>query len=278
MLYRVAEFISMINYHVNRTQREAVLENMRVILGPGATDGRILSETKSTFKLFGRYLAEFFGLERFGGLFLDQHAQLAGREHLDAALASGKGAILNSGHLSNWELGASLFARLDYPVMGVALVHPEPAVNDLFRRQRASRGYYTIPSEGAYRPCLAELKANRVVCFVADWDIGIGGVEVEFFGRPTLFPQGPARIALASGAPLLPTLIVRRPNSDCSTIIEPPIPVPAKGNRRAKAQAMTQDFARIMEKYVRAFPAQWGVFHKYWSDGEQLDTVAAAMG
>ena len=272
-----ARIITTVNRILDHGQREAILANLRVILGPTASEKRIRRDMRRTFYSFGKYFAEFLGFERFGGPFIDEHVDVVGEEHLREALARGKGAILNAAHLSNWELGAATIARRGYPVLGVALPHPDPALDEYVNRQRRSRGYSVIPTEGAYRKCMAALGRNEVVCMVGDRDVGIGGVEVEFFGRPTVLPQGPIRIALASGAPILPGFVIRRSDDSFAVVLEPPLTVPSSGSRREKARAMLQEFANTLERYVRRFPTQWGVFYKYWPDEGEESVQGADM-
>jgi KDO2-lipid IV(A) lauroyltransferase len=274
--HRVADF----NYFVDARGRRAVHDNLRVILGPQAPERRIRYEARWVFRHFGEYMTEFFGYQRFGAKFIDTYVDLIGKEHLDEALAKGRGAIMVTAHFSNWEIGAALLARKGYELMSVAQMHPEPDVNELFRRQRASRGYYVIPIEGAYRRSVQWLKENKVVCFVGERNVVAGGDIVQFFGRPCLFPQGPARIALATGAPLLPGFVIRRANNSFAGIIEPPIPVPEKGSRRERGLAMTQAYARVVEEYIRRFPALWGVFFRVWNATGKLtpEEQAAAIG
>lgn len=172
--------------------------------------------------------------------------------------------MILTAHLSNWEIGAATLASRGYDVMGVAQHHADPKLNEAFQSVRRARGYITIPMEGSYRRCIAALKEGTSICFVGERDVGVGGVEVEFFGRPTLFPIGPARIALAAGAPVVPGFVIRSPNRDLTVTMEPAIEPPAEGDRKQKARAMTQSFANLVERYVRAHPAQWGVYHKVW--------------
>jgi len=264
-----ARIITTVNRLLDHGQRKAALANLRVILGPTASEKRIRRDMRRAFYNFGKYFAEFLGFERFGGPFIDEHVDVIGEEHLRRALAGGKGAILDAAHMSNWELGAATFARRGYSVMGVALPHPDPALDAYVNRQRRSRGYDVVPTEGAYRKCLAALGRNEVVCLMGDRDVGIGGVEVEFFGRPVPLPQGPIRIALASGAPVLPGFVIRREDRSFAVCLEPPLRVPTSGSRRDKARAMLQEFANTLERYVRLFPTQWGVFYKYWPDEDE---------
>jgi KDO2-lipid IV(A) lauroyltransferase len=265
-LYWVAHRLSDFNHRFDRRGRQAVRDNLRVILGPQAPEQRVRFEARWVFRNFGKYLAEFFGYKRFGAKFIDTYVDIIGQEYVDEALARGNGAILNTAHLSNWEIGAAAFARKGYSLTAVAQMHPEPDVNELFRRQRASRGYFVMPVEGAFRRCVQSLRDNKVVCFVGERNIGEGGIEVEFMGRPCLFPQGPARIAIASGAPLLPGFVIRRPNDSFAIVMEPPIEKPDVRDRREAARIMTQKFADVVALYIRRFPAQWGVFFKVWSD------------
>jgi lauroyl/myristoyl acyltransferase len=266
-----ARIITTINRILDHAQREAVLANLRVILGPTASEKRIRRDMRRTFYNFGKFFGEFFGFERFAGPFIDEHVDVIGEEHLRKALAGGKGAILNATHLSNWELGAATFARMGYPITGIAMPHPDPVLNAYVDRQRRSRGYEIIATEGSYRKSIAALQRNEVVCIMGDRDVGIGSVEVEFFGRPTLLPQGPARIAIASGAPMIPGFVIRRADESFAVRLEPPLSVPTSGSRRQKAHAMTQAFANILEPYVRLFPTQWGVFYKCWpEEGEAV--------
>ena len=138
---------------------------------------------------------------------------------------------------------------------------------------RAAREYAAIPTRHSFRRCVRLLGQGTSICLGGDRDIGVGGVKVEFLGRPAPFPAGPARLALAAGAVVLPMFTVRSPNRDLTIVLEPPIEPPTEGDRNHKALAMTQGFAKHLERYVRAYPEQWGVFDRVW--GEEKPTGAA---
>ncbi len=254
----------------DRPKREAVYANLRVIMGPGATRREIRRAAKLVFREFGRYFAEFFGTETFGGDFIFRHVRTVNFEHVDRAVAHGRGAVFLTAHLSNWEIGAAALASRGHRVFGVAQEHADPRLATFFRKMRTARGYTTIPPEGAFRRCVEALGGGTSVCFVGERDIGEGGVEVDFFGRPTPFPVGPARIALAAGAAVVPGFVIRSPNYDLTVTMEPAIEPPPEGSRKRKALAMTQGFAKLVERYVRAHPTQWGVFFPVWGDEKPL--------
>jgi len=225
---------------------------------------------QAVFRNFGWSMVEFFGYKRFAGRFLDEHVDMLGFEHIEGALAKGTGAVVATGHLANWEIGAATGARRGFPTYGVAYRHSDEGVERIFQRQRASRNYHVIHQEGATRQAVRLLKENNVFCILSDRTMGDPGVEVEFFGGTARFVPSAARLSIMTGAPMIPVFVVRRRRDSFYVCVEPPIPVPAEGSSRAKAQAMTQEFARIEEGYVRANPAQWAIFFPYWDpEGEK---------
>ena len=254
----------------DRPKREAVYDNLRVILGPEATRSQIRRRAKQVLRQFGSYFAEFFGPRTFGRDFIFKHVRLVNANHLDRAIEGGTGAFIVGTHLSNWEIALPLFASRGYDATFVAQGHADPRVTELFRRMRAARGYAAIPTDGSFRQCVAVLGKGTSICFGGDRDIGVGGVEVRFFGRPTVLPSGPARIGLAAGAKVIPAFMIRSPNRDLTLTLEPAIEPPAEGDRRHKALVMTQKFADLAERYVRAFPTQWGAFFRVWNDRKPL--------
>jgi KDO2-lipid IV(A) lauroyltransferase len=89
-------------------------------------------------------------------------------------------------------------------------------------------------------------------------------VVIEFFGRPCRFPQGPARLSLATGAPFIPAFCIRRTNDSFTTVFLPPIPIPEQGDRDEKVRVMTQAFADVIARWIQMCPEQWGVFYDFW--------------
>ncbi len=270
VLYWAAERLADYNYHRDGKGRETVKKNLRRIMGPRANEKLIAREARWVFRNFGWNLAEFFGYRRFGGEFLDDHVDIAGIEHIEKALAEGKGVVATSGHLSNWEIGAAKIARMGIPTYAVGYRHIDEGVERIFERQRASRDYHVIHREGAVKEAVRLLRANNLFCILSDRTMGEPGVEVDFFGARARFVPAAARLSIMTGAPMIPAFIVRKRRDSFLFSVEPPIPVPEKGSSREKARMMTQEFARIEERYVCANPAQWAIFFPYWDpEGEK---------
>ena len=87
-----------------------------------------------------------------------------------------------------------------------------------------------------------------------DRDFDNTGVAVPFFGREAFFPRGPLRVAMASGAIVLPAFIVRLPDGRYRAIVEEPLPIETAGDRDAALRTNVQRYVAILERYVRAVP------------------------
>ena len=265
-VYWAAHRLGDINYLFDARGREAVRSNLRKILPPGTSEDRIRFEARWVFRNFAKVIAEFFGFRQFGPEFGERYIQTKGIEHLDNALAKGRGAVLASAHIGNWELAAGDLARRGYKVWAIVQMHANPRVNELFVGQREKRNYRILDMHNAVRPAARILKEGGVLCILGERNLTDSGIPVRFFGRRALFPKGPARLALATKAPLVPAFAIRRPNEGFTICFEPEIQVPEKGTKKSKAQAVTQEFARITEDYIRWHPSQWGVFYRAWEE------------
>ena len=265
-LYFISLRVADLNFFwLDPAGRRAVEGNLRMVL-PDASPERIRKESRWVFRNFAKYLTEFFRFRHFDLAFFRANMAMFGLEHVDAALAAGRGCIVSSAHLSNWELGAAGLSIMGGKKMTVsAAMHRYGRINDLFMRERERMGLRVADMEkNAAGSLLRALRRNEVVGVMGDRDPTRQGVTVNFFGRPCRFPQGPARLALATGAPLIPAFCLRRSNDSFSCVFHPPIPAPAEGDRDDKVRRMTQVFADVIAETIRLHPEQWAVFYHLW--------------
>jgi len=262
--HSVAVRLADLYYLGSRRDREAVLANLRVIHGSAVPESLLRREARGTFRGFGMYLAEFFGYRRFGPEYLAAHVSVQGRAHLDSALAQGRGALLVSGHYSNWELGASMIGHLGYPILIVAQMHRDARVNELFVSMRAKHGVTVAHSDQGARAALRGLRDNRPVAILGDRLTGGPTVPVTFFGRAVVLPQGPWRLSLATGAPILPTFVNRQNNGEFTLEIGTPLNSAPSNARADRVAALAQVWASQLETRVRLDPSQWAVFYPFW--------------
>lgn len=181
----------------------------------------------------------------------------------------GKGVLLLTGHLGNWELGGLMLAQVQLPIHVVLVPDIFPGVERARRRLHRRAGVSEISIDRSFTPTLSVMRAldsNAIVAMQGDRDFNNTGVAVPFFGRPAYFPRGPIRVAMATGATVLPAFIVRTADGRYRAIVEEPLPIERDGDREAALRVNLAAYVAILERYVAAHPEQWYCFYPFWDD------------
>jgi len=196
-----------------------------------------------------------------------------GTEKIDCALARGKGVLALTGHIGNWELLASYFRFLGYPgsLMGRRIYYDK--FNDVLVNLRKSGLVSTIYRDESPRKVLAALKDNHVIGISADQDIdSLEGIFVPFFGKPAWTPIGPAKLALASGAAIVPAFMIHEGDQYRLYLEDPILPDP-NVNKEEVVKQMTEAWSKVVERYIRQFPDQWVWMHNRWKTKSEFHKV-----
>ncbi len=235
---------------------------------PDASEQRLAELSRLGMRSYLRYWMESFRLPTLSGDAIGHAFQPGGVHHLTDAMAAGDGAILLLPHLANWDLaGAWLTTHLGVPFTTVAeRLRPE-SLYDRFVAYRESLGMEVLPHSGgsAFGVLARRLRAGGLVCLVADRDLSTSGLEVSFFGETAKMPAGPAMLALQTGARLLPVTLWYDGPPVMRGRVHPPVEVPAEGDRRAKASAMTQAMADAFASGIAAHPEDWHMLQRLWT-------------
>jgi lauroyl/myristoyl acyltransferase len=265
-------------YRLDAGRREALRANLRHVLGPAVPPAELEAVVRRGFASYGRYWVEAFRLEDLPPEEIRNRLVLEGREHLDAAVAAGRGAIFASPHVGNWDAGGAWLAASGYPATAVVERLRPAELYERFAAYRRALGLELLPLDDGpetLRGTMRALRAGRVVCLVCDRDLTGGGLPVRLFGAATVMPGGPASLALRTGAALLPCAVYqdRRPGH-WRAVIRPPLrPVPS-GDPRAAARALTQRLADEFQKLIARAPDQWHVLSHFWREAGQVRVPA----
>ncbi len=261
--YALATCISDLRAYVAKEDRVNVQANLRAIF-PDKSDLEVARIQKRMFRNFARYLVDFFRFPLISKEYAEHGAVIVNRHYVDSALRTGKGAVLLTAHLGNWELGGAVMALLGYPICAVALPHRAENINTFFNRQRISKGLTIFSLGHAARLCLSALQHNKLLALLGDRDFTEKGAVVDFFGRPTHLPLGPAHFSLKTGAPIIPVFTYRdRAGTFYVHAEEPIVPVSA-GMKENDAIALINRYVGIIERYIRNYPDQWYMFRRFW--------------
>ena len=193
--------------------------------------------------------------------------ELEGEEHLKAALAQGKGVVMLTGHTGNWEALVWYLIRWGCRGGVIAKKIKTYGYNGLVTSFRARYGVETIFQQGALRQSLRILHSGGVIGILPDQDIPKQpGVFVPFFGKPAYTPTGPALIAKASRAPIVPHFITRRDGGFLKhkIVILPALEYEHAADKEQEALMNTRTWTAVIEDWVRAHPDEWVWFHRRW--------------
>jgi len=263
--YRLAVFISDIRYLFARTDRRTIRENLKAIFSE-KSEKDIYRIRLNVFRNFAKYLVDFFRFEKLDSEYIKKNIRIENIHYFDEALNKGKGVIVLTAHLGNWELGGVVLSQLGYPFWAVALPHKDKRVDAFFNSQRASKGMKVIPLGRAVRTCINLLKENKMVALVGDRDFTVKGITVDFFGKPSVLPEGPAAFALQTGALIVPGFMLRNDDNTFTLRIEKPIGFEITKDKKENIISIMNTYKKIFEDYIRRYPDQWYMFRRFWTE------------
>lgn len=242
---------------------EQLRKNLSRILGvpPAEVPAGLI---RASLASYARYWREAFRLPSMDHKALARQLNelTTGGEHVAAALAAGRGAILALPHSGNWDMAGVWLTNTYGPFATVAERLKPESLYQRFVDYRESLGFEVLPLTGGPRPpaevLVERLNANGLVCLMSDRDLTRSGVEVDFFGEPTRLPGGPARLALETGAVILPTHSWYVGNA-WGTRISAPLDT-SSGDVTVITQALADRFATN----IAGAPADWHMLQPQW--------------
>ncbi|HQR47043.1 MAG TPA: lysophospholipid acyltransferase family protein [Thermoanaerobaculia bacterium] len=252
--------------------RDAILENVGTVLGLPAADRRVEETGRAMISNHSRL---WIDLLRWSSRPDADPAALAarrtGEERLLAARDAGRGAILLTAHVGNFELGGLFLRALGLSAAVAYVPDPSPVVERHRADARAALGLAGVPvtsSPLAFVPLLRALREGRFVAMQGDRDVSGTGRPLPFFGRPVPFPVGPFHLAAVSGAPVLPVFILMEPDGRYRVTVEAPLRLGlAAGSRTdpddGQLLAALTAWVSILERVIRENPDQWYLFTRF---------------
>jgi Kdo2-lipid IVA lauroyltransferase/acyltransferase len=245
--------------------RARVTEAQIAFAFPELSSIRVKAIARASYENLGRTSIETALMERRSGAQLrDLFDRVDGWEHLEAAQREGRGVLLVTGHLGNWELGGSFIAARGVPVDAIARHMSNRIFERYLTRVRQRFGVTVVFDEHAVRQTPRSMRDNRVVGFLSDQGVlGLASVFVPFFSRLAKTPRGPAVFALRLNAPVVFVVALRQPSGKYRLVVEP-IPVAVTGDRERDTVALVTAYTARMEYWVRQFPEQYFWQHRRW--------------
>ncbi|GLP75980.1 phosphatidylinositol mannoside acyltransferase [Mycobacterium antarcticum] len=219
---------------------------------------------RASLASYARYWREAFRLPSMDHHLLARRLDEAalGGQHVAAGLDKGRGVVLALPHSGNWDMAGVWLTNTHGRFATVAERLKPESLYKRFLDYRESLGFEVVPLTGGSRPpfeILAErLRGNGLVCLMSDRDLTRSGVGVELFGEATMLPAGPAKLALATGAVLLPVHSYYEPDVAVTDIGA------ALDTSSGDVTAITQALADRFGANIAAHPADWHMLQPQW--------------
>ena len=259
-IFRLSDLLATIGFHLFRGFRTRSVNNIQVALGT-VLDRRAIDDTaRRSLRNFFRACIEIAVAIESSDEELQRRIPVAGREHLDAALAKGKGVLILSAHLGNFFLVGCRLALEGHPAW-VLVNQPRDGrfaqLMDRYRLQVRQRTIHARPRRGALRELGLVLRRNEIAVMIADEYRKADGIAVTLFGMTVFARRGPATLALRSGAAVVPACLIRQPDDSLQLVIEPELQLARTEKTKEDVRENTVRMTQWLERTVRDYPDQW---------------------
>jgi KDO2-lipid IV(A) lauroyltransferase len=245
--------------------RRIAEQNLERIAGPLPP----AAEKLRSFRLFVNYSQAITNMYAMHlGQEVPVEATFVARQRLEKVMDKGLGAILITGHMGAWQIAPLLMRKKRMPPMTMAMAEePNQKLAEYEQQFRSKfRIVYTTSSPFATIELANVLKRGELVGMQLDRHLGGPHVMVDFCGKPAPFPIGPATLARASRAPLIPVFIMaERDRRFCTFFFEEPIEVAHTRDRNRDYREATEKVVEVYQRYARRYPEQWFNFYDFWN-------------
>jgi Kdo2-lipid IVA lauroyltransferase/acyltransferase len=255
--------------------RKRVVERQIAAAFPELDHEAVVNLARDSYKHLGRTFIETALLDSLGKDGLQQLVEsVEGWEEVEEVMAKGKGAVMVTGHIGNWELAGGYVAARGIPLDAIVRGMANPLFDAYINHTREGIGMTIVHDSEAVRRTPRSLRAGRAVAFVADQGAkGLASTFVPFFGRPAKTPRGAAVFALRFEVPVLFVVALRKPNGRYRLIVER-LEAKRTGDMDSDVDAIVARFTERLEHWVRVVPAQYFWQHRRWKR-QPPDTPAA---
>ncbi len=268
--YWLAECLGGFYYLFALSSRRIVRNNLLHLFNGNIGRDELRFYIKRTFREFSKYLVELFFFPSLNKENIDRFISIENLHYVDELLKFGKGIIVLAAHFGNWEMGGITMGLKGYPMNALVLDHRNKSVNNFFVNRRESKGERNIPLGFAIRRCFEALRQNEILAVLGDREFNRlkKGIKINFCGRETrpCIPKGAAKLAIKTGAKIIPAFVVREKNNRLRLVFKEPLEVNYNGNEEEDVRRIMEDFFAIFEKMLKKNPAQWFIFHPLWEE------------
>jgi len=248
-----------------REGRANTIDNMRHVL-PDAAPATVRAVARQSFRNYCKYLIDFIRAPQMDADYLSKKIDFSDWEGLDAVFADGKGLIFAAMHFGSWDMGGTFFSQRGHTLHVIVDTFEHSKLNEMVLGARMASGMRVIPMERAGIAVIRALRRNEALAILLDRPQAANGVAVQFFGGQTVLPAGAARLALRTGARVVPVAMVRVDGSadHLRALLDLDFHFQRTGDDETDIRLLTEAILRVHEGIIRRFPDQWYMFRRMW--------------
>lgn len=245
--------------------RRRVAEKQIAAAFPEFSSREVQRVARESYRHLGRVAAETALFSRLDAPGILTHVEgIDGLELFSQQRDAGRGAIVLTGHVGNWEIGGAAVAASGIPIDVVVRLMGNPLFDDYLTGTRIRLGMTVVRDRDAVRHTPRALRDGHVVAFLIDQSgLHIASSFVPFFGRPAKTPRGPAVLALRLAVPVFFGVSLRLPDGRYHVHIRE-IVTERTGDTDRDVDAILNEYSRLLEHFVREAPEQYFWQHRRW--------------
>ena len=266
-LYLLAACIGKIGFYVMGKYRNIVYNNLQIAFGNAEDKKKHRAIAKVVFCDTVKNALEVAKLPFTDPSFIKRLVSVDGLEHLERALSRGRGAVAVSAHMGNFPLIGPRLITEGYRFSLVLRDPKDSILAGTLSDIRTALGMESIPVNPrtvCIEQSLKCLKRNGILFLQIDQNASSRDLWVDFFGWLVPTFKGPVVFSMRTGAPLIPLFTIRDAPDHHKLIISPPLALEATGDKDHDIFNTTAQLTKLIESYIRQYPAQWWWFHRRW--------------
>jgi len=264
--YRLAELMAFFYFFIIKYRIELSCKELCEFAGGICEARNIRKIAQRACQLYIKRQLEDLFASKIDATVINKIVSIRGRDQLDRTLDKGKGAIILVSHFGSFRMVLPALGFNGYKVNQLVgnpeLKHHRKVDRLLFGYRE--KEYDALPvnfirTDLSIRPVIKALKNNELVVIAYDGREGSDWVEVPFLGKTGKISAGPVRMSAMTGAALIPTVIVRKPNDKHEMIMEAPVKMMLDGSKERVALENTRMYIKIFEKYIKQYPCHFAM-------------------
>lgn len=246
---RIADFMYFTFF---RNRRKFVFENFKIIKNRNLSNYELRRYAIETFENFATFVYEFLILPSVYIKGFQNYITPINIERMT------KPSLFLTGHLGNWEWGASMVSLFGFNITVIALGHQQKTLKNFFTRRRNQAGMNVVYIDSDLKDIFRTLKKGNVIATLGDRDYTGNSIYVNFLGKKIPIPKGVFQISLRLKIPIIPTFCVKE-NNKYRLYFEEPIYFKTENE-------VVEKWVNILERYVKKYPTQWYIFDNIWKE------------